>query len=531
MKKSIIFNEDARIALKKGVDAVADAVKITLGPKGRNVVIAKAFGPQHVTNDGVTVAREVSLNNPVENVGVQMIKDVTSKTADIAGDGTTTSALLTQAIVTEGFKMVNNGSDPISLKRGIDKGCIAALKYLDSKSEDISGDDEKIKAVATISANNDEVLGKLISDAFKKVTTNGVITVEEGMGLDNEIITKEGMQFDRGMCSPFFATNIEKGICELDNCRILLYNGKIENVNDIVPVFEETAQNGESFIVIANDFNEKVLSGLIANRMQAGLKIAAIKTPFFGERRDKAIGDLAALTNATLINPKIGMNLVDVEYSDLGKCASIVSTNSETTLIGSISDEETFENRIKSILNDIEDSNTKFESDFSNERHAKMTGGIAILKIGALSEIEMKEKKDRVDDALSATRAAIKGGVIVGGGISLYNCINSVLTTDVIDEDESIGLQILAKAISYPVAQIAINAGKSPDIVKEYLQGAKKDFGYNAKTNKFENLMKSGVIDPTVITKTALMNACSVSGMILSTDCIIVDEEMYGNNG
>ncbi len=519
--KQISFNTDARESLKQGIDALANAVKVTLGPKGRNVVIQKSFGAPAVTKDGVTVAKEIELEDPVANMGAQMVKEVASKTADDAGDGTTTATVLAQALVTAGLKSVAAGSNPMDLKRGIDKAVKAVVEHLKSQSEQIGEDFSKIEQVASISANNDETIGKLIADAMKRVTKDGVITVEEAKGTDTYVEEVIGMQFDRGYLSPYFITDAEKMVAEYENPYLLITDRKINNMQDLVPILERTLQTGRPLLIIAEDVETQALGVLVVNRLRAGLKVVAVKAPGFGDRRKAMLEDIAILTGGTVISEEQGYKLENTDLSMLGTCERITVDKDNTTIVGGKGKPEAIKARINQIKQQIESTTSDYDREKLQERLAKLAGGVAVLYVGAATEVEMKEKKDRVDDALHATRAAIEEGIVVGGGVALVRAISSLDGLKGANEDENIGINIVRKALEAPIRVIAENAGIDGSIVFHKVLEGKDGFGYNARTDKFEDLKKAGVIDPTKVTRIALENAASIAGLVLTTECVI----------
>ena len=529
MAKEIVFEIEARDRLKKGVDALANAVKITLGPKGRNVIIDKKFGAPHITKDGVTVAKEIELADPIENMGAQMVKEVASKTADIAGDGTTTATVLAQAIITGGLKNVAAGANPMDLKRGIDKAVEAVVAHLAKQSKQIGSDNDKIKQVATISANNDETIGSLIAEAMKVVGNQGVITVEEAKGTTTEVKTVEGMQFDRGYLSPYFVTNSEKMITELENPYILIYDKKISNIQELLPVLEPVAQANRPLLIIAEDVDGNALATLVINRLKAGLKIAAVKAPGFGDRRKAMLEDIAVLTGGTVISEERGFTLENATMEHLGTCEKVDIDKDNTTIVNGSGDKKQIKGRINEIKAQIETTTSDYDKEKLQERLAKLSGGVAVLYIGAATEVEMKEKKDRVDDALSATRAAVEEGIVAGGGVALLRTIEAIDKITGVNEDENTGIAIVKRAVEEPLRQIVINAGTEGAIVVQKVLEGKKDFGYNARTDVYENMFAAGIIDPTKVTRIAIENAASIASMLLTTECVIADlpeEEM-----
>ncbi|MCS7037450.1 MAG: chaperonin GroEL [Saprospiraceae bacterium] len=519
--KQISFNTDARESLKHGIDALANAVKVTLGPKGRNVVIQKSFGAPAVTKDGVTVAKEIELEDPVANMGAQMVKEVASKTADDAGDGTTTATVLAQAMVTAGLKSVAAGSNPMDLKRGIDKAVKAVVEHLKGQSEQIGEDFSKIEQVASISANNDETIGKLIADAMRRVSKDGVITVEEAKGTDTYVEEVIGMQFDRGYLSPYFITDAEKMVAEYENPYLLITDRKINNMQDLVPILERTLQTGRPLLIIAEDVETQALGVLVVNRLRAGLKVVAVKAPGFGDRRKAMLEDIAILTGGTVISEEQGYKLENTDLSMLGTCERITVDKDNTTIVGGKGKPDAIKARINQIKQQIENTTSDYDREKLQERLAKLAGGVAVLYVGAATEVEMKEKKDRVDDALHATRAAIEEGIVVGGGVALVRAISSLDGLKGANEDENIGISIVRKALEAPIRVIAENAGIDGSIVFHKVLEGKDGFGYNARTDKFEDLKKAGVIDPTKVTRVALENAASIAGLVLTTECVI----------
>ena len=524
MAKEISFNRDAREKLKAGIDALANAVKVTLGPKGRNVVIQKSFGAPAITKDGVTVAKEIELEDPVENMGAQMVKEVASKTADIAGDGTTTATVLAQAMVAAGMKNVAAGANPMDLKRGIDKAVKAVIAHLKTQTEVIGDDFEKIEQVGSISANNDPQIGSLIADAMKRVSKDGVITVEEAKGTETYVEEVLGMQFDRGYLSPYFVTNTENMTTEYENPLILIYDKKISNVQDIVGILEKVAQQGRPLLMIAEDVESQALGLLVVNRLRGGLKIVAVKAPGFGDRRKAMLEDIAILTGGTVISEEKGYKLENVEIEHLGSCEKIAVDKDNTTMVNGGGEKSNIEGRINQIKQQIETTTSDYDKEKLQERLAKLAGGVAVLYVGAATEVEMKEKKDRVDDALHATRAAVEEGIVVGGGVALVNAMSSLDDIKTINEDEGIGVQIVRKALESPLRIIAQNAGAEGSVVLQKVMSEKGDIGYNAKDDKYEDLKKAGVIDPTKVTRIALENAGSIAGMILTTEVVISDK-------
>jgi chaperonin GroEL len=524
MAKQILFNVQAREGLKRGVDALANAVKVTLGPKGRNVVIGKKFGSPAVTKDGVSVAKEIDLKDPVENMGAQMVKEVASKTADLAGDGTTTATVLAQAIVTAGLKNVTAGANPMDLKRGIDLAVGKVIEHLKNNSEVIGTEYTKIKQVASISANNDEKIGELIANAMQKVGKDGVITVEEAKGTETEVKTVEGMQFDRGYLSPYFVTNTEKMQAELSNPFILIYDKKISNMKEILPVLEATVQTGKPLLIISEDIEGEALATLVVNRLRGSLKVAAVKAPGFGDRRKEMLQDIAVLTGGTVISEEQGYKLEDTTLEMLGTAEKVTIDKDNTTLVNGAGEKEAIAGRISQIKAQIETTTSDYDREKLQERLAKLSGGVAVLYIGAASEVEMKEKKDRVDDALHATRAAVEEGIVAGGGVAYVRALEALEGLKGVNEDETTGIAIIRKALEEPLRQIVANAGGEPSVVIQKVKEGKGDFGYNARTEVYENLIAAGVIDPTKVGRVALENAASVASMLLTTDCILADE-------
>ena len=524
MAKQILFNVQAREGLKRGVDALANAVKVTLGPKGRNVVIGKKFGSPAITKDGVTVAKEIDLKDPVENMGAQMVKEVASKTADLAGDGTTTATVLAQAIVTAGLKNVTAGANPMDLKRGIDLAVGKVIEHLKNNSEVIGTEYTKIKQVASISANNDEKIGELIANAMQKVGKDGVITVEEAKGTETEVKTVEGMQFDRGYLSPYFVTNTEKMQAELSNPFILIYDKKISNMKEILPILEATVQTGKPLLIISEDIEGEALATLVVNRLRGSLKVAAVKAPGFGDRRQEMLQDIAVLTGGTVISEEQGYKLEDTTLEMLGTAEKVTIDKDNTTLVNGAGEKEAIAGRINQIKAQIETTTSDYDREKLQERLAKLSGGVAVLYIGAASEVEMKEKKDRVDDALHATRAAVEEGIVAGGGVAYVRALEALEGLKGMNDDETTGIAIIRKALEEPLRQIVANAGGEPSVVIQKVKEGKGDFGYNARTEVYENLIAAGVIDPTKVGRVALENAASVASMLLTTDCILADE-------
>ncbi len=525
MAKIIKFNIEARDELKKGVDALADAVKVTLGPKGRNVIIGRQFGAPHITKDGVTVAREVELEDPMQNMGAQLVKEVASKTGDDAGDGTTTATVLAQSIIGVGLKNVTAGANPMDLKRGIDKAVAAVVEQIKGMAEEVGDDFKKIEDVARVSANNDETIGRLIAEAMEKVKKEGVITVDEAKGTETNIEVVEGMQFDRGYISPYFVTDAEKMQCVMDNPFILLYDKKISNLKDILPVLEATAQSGRPLLIIAEDVDQDALAALVVNRLRGSLKICAVKAPGFGDRRKEMLEDIAILTGGTVISEEKGMQLVNATMQDLGHANNVIVSKDATTIVNRDSDKERVAARVAQIRNQIEQTTSDYDKEKLQERLAKLAGGVAVLHVGAPSEVEMKEKKDRVDDALSATRAAIAEGIVPGGGVAYIRCLDALKDLKGANDDEQTGIAIVERAIEEPLRQIAANAGAEGAVVVQRVRDGKGDFGYNARTDEYENLLAAGVIDPAKVTRVALENAASIAGMFLTTECVIAEKK------
>ena len=524
MAKEIYFDIEARDKLKRGVDALANAVKVTLGPKGRNVVISKKFGAPHVTKDGVTVAKEIELKDPIENMGAQMVKEVASKTADIAGDGTTTATVLAQAIVSAGLKNVAAGANPMDLKRGIDKAVGEVVKNLKSLSKEVGSDNDKIKQIATISANNDETIGSLIAQAMKVVGNDGVITVEEAKGTETEVKTVEGMQFDRGYLSPYFVTNTEKMITEMEKPLILIYEKKISNMKELLPLLEPVVQSGRGLLIIAEDVDGEALTTLVVNRLRGSLKIAAVKAPGFGDRRKAMLEDIAILTGGQVISEERGFTLENATMDMLGTADKIEIDKDNTTIVNGAGEKEAIAARVGQIRSQIEATTSEYDKEKLQERLAKLAGGVAVLYVGAPTEVEMKEKKDRVDDALAATRAAVEEGIVPGGGVALIRAISTLDALKGANEDEMTGIQIVKRAAEEPLRQIIANAGGEGAVIVQKVREGKDDFGYNARTDVFENLYTAGVIDPTKVTRIAVENAASIASMLLTTECVIADE-------
>lgn len=524
MAKEILFDTDARDKLKKGVDALANAVKITLGPKGRNVIIDKKFGAPHITKDGVTVAKEIELEDPVENMGAQMVKEVASKTADIAGDGTTTATVLAQALISAGLKNVAAGANPMDIKRGIDKAVAAVVADLDKQSKKVGSDNSKIKQVATISANNDELIGGLIAEAFEKVGAEGVITVEEAKGTETHVNTVEGMQFDRGYLSPYFVTDSEKMITELEDPYILIYDKKISNIQELLPVLEPVAQQNRPLLIIAEDVEGNALATLVINRLKAGLKIAAVKAPGFGDRRKAMLEDIAILTGGQVISEERGFTLENATIDMLGTAEKVDIDKDNTTIVNGKGKKTDIKARINQIKAQIETTSSDYDREKLQERLAKLSGGVAVLYVGAATEVEMKEKKDRVDDALSATRAAVEEGIVAGGGVALVRSIKAISKVTGDNEDENTGIEIVKRAVEEPLRQIVLNAGLEGAVIAQKVAEGKGDFGFNARTETYENMMDAGVIDPAKVTRIAIENAASIASMMLTTECVIAEK-------
>jgi len=524
MAKDIFFDVEAREKLKKGVDALANAVKVTLGPKGRNVVIGKKFGAPHITKDGVTVAKEIELEDEVENMGAQMVKEVASKTADIAGDGTTTATVLAQAIINAGLKNVAAGANPMDLKRGIDKAVSDVVKNLRKLSKEIGSDNSKIEQIATISANNDEAIGALIAKAMQDVGKDGVITVEEAKGIETEVVTVEGMQFDRGYLSPYFVTNTEKMITEMENPMILICEKKISSMKELLPILEPVAQSSKGLIIIAEDVDGEALGTLVVNRIRGSLKVAAVKAPGFGDRRKAMLEDIAILTGGQVISEERGMTLENTTIDMLGTAEKVEIDKDNTTIVNGKGKKADITARVGQIKAQIESTTSDYDKEKLQERLAKLSGGVAVLYVGAPTEVEMKEKKDRVDDALAATRAAVEEGVVAGGGVALLRAIEGLDKIKTVNEDETTGVAIVKRAAEEPLRQIIANAGQEGAVIVQEVKAGKDDFGYNARTEKFENLVKAGVVDPTKVTRIAVENAASIAAMLLTTECVIADQ-------
>jgi len=524
MAKQLYFDIEARNRMKRGVDILANAVKVTLGPKGRNVVIEKKFGAPAVTKDGVSVAKEIELEDPIENMGAQMVKEVASKTADIAGDGTTTATVLAQSIISEGLKMVAAGNNPMDLKRGIDKAVAKVVENLAKQSQAVGNDSKKIQQVAAISANNDEAIGKLIAEAFIKVGKEGVITVEEAKGTDTTVDVVEGMQFDRGYISPYFVTNSEKMEVEMQNPYILIYDKKISAMKDILHILEKVAQGGRPLLIIAEDLEGEALATLVVNKLRGTLKVAAVKAPGFGDRRKEMLQDIAILTKGVVISEEQGFKLENADLSYLGTAASVTINKDNTTVVGGKGKKDDIAARVNQIKAQIEVTTSDYDKEKLQERLAKLSGGVAVLYVGAATEVEMKEKKDRVDDALHATRAAVEEGIVPGGGVAFIRAIDGLEKMKGANEVESIGIAIVRRALEEPLRQIVANAGIEGSIVVQKIREGKADFGFNARTEQYENMLKAGVIDPTKVTRIALENASSIAGMLLTTECVVADK-------
>ena len=525
MAKEILFNIDARDQLKKGVDALANAVKVTLGPKGRNVIIEKKFGAPHITKDGVTVAKEIELADAYQNTGAQLVKEVASKTGDDAGDGTTTATVLAQAIVAEGLKNVTAGASPMDIKRGIDKAVAKVVESIKSQAETVGDNYDKIEQVATISANNDPVIGKLIADAMRKVSKDGVITIEEAKGTDTTIGVVEGMQFDRGYLSAYFVTNTEKMECEMEKPYILIYDKKISNLKDFLPILEPAVQTGRPLLVIAEDVDSEALTTLVVNRLRSQLKICAVKAPGFGDRRKEMLEDIAILTGGVVISEEKGLKLEQATIEMLGTADKVTVTKDYTTVVNGAGNKDSIKERCEQIKAQIVATKSDYDREKLQERLAKLSGGVAVLYVGAASEVEMKEKKDRVDDALRATRAAIEEGIIPGGGVAYIRAIDAIENMKGDNADETTGVEIIKRAIEEPLRQIVANAGKEGAVVVQKVREGKGDFGYNARLDIYENLHAAGVVDPAKVARVALENAASIAGMFLTTECVIVEKK------
>ena len=524
MAKEIKFDVDAREMLKKGVDQLANAVKVTLGPKGRNVIIEKKFGAPQITKDGVTVAKEVELEDRFENTGAQLVKSVASKTGDDAGDGTTTATILTQSIVNVGLKNVTAGANPMDLKRGIDKAVAAVVEHIKNSAEQVDDNYDKIEQVATVSANNDPEIGKLIADAMRKVSKDGVITIEESKSRDTYTNVVEGMQFDRGYLSGYFVTDADKMECTMDNPYILLYDKKISNIKDFLPILQPAAESGRPMLVIAEDVDSEALTTLVVNRLRGGLKICAVKAPGFGDRRKAMLEDIATLTGGVVISEEKGLKLEQATLDMLGSCEKVTVSKDNTTIVNGAGDKQAIADRVAMIKNEIANTTSSYDKEKLQERLAKMAGGVAVLYVGANSEVEMKEKKDRVDDALCATRAAVEEGVVAGGGTTYIRALDALKDVKGANADEQTGINIVVRAIEEPLRQIVANAGGEGAVVVQKVREGEGDFGYNARTDVFEDLRKAGVIDPAKVARVALENAASIAGMFLTTECLIVDK-------
>ena len=525
MAKEILFNMDARDQLKKGVDELANAVKVTLGPKGRNVIIEKKFGAPHITKDGVSVAKEIELDDAYMNTGAQLVKSVAAKTNDDAGDGTTTATLLAQAIITEGLRNVTAGANPMDLKRGIDKAVTKVVESIKAQSEEVGTDYDKIEQVASISANNDAEIGKLIADAMRKVSKDGVITIEEAKSRDTTIGVVEGMQFDRGYLSAYFITDTEKMECEMENPYILIYDKKITNLKDMLPILEPAVQTGRPLLIVAEDVESEALTTLVVNRLRTQLKICAVKAPGFGDRRKDMLEDIATLTGGIVISEEKGIKLEQATIEMLGSCGKVTVSKDNTTIVDGNGDKEAIAQRVAQIKAQISTTKSDYDKEKLQERLAKLAGGVAVLYVGAASEVEMKEKKDRVDDALCATRAAIEEGIVPGGGVAYIRAIDCLENIDTVNSDEKTGVAIVKRAIEEPLRQIVANAGKEGAVIVQKVREGKGDFGYNARADVYENLFAAGVVDPAKVTRVALENAASIAGMFLTTECVIVEKK------
>jgi chaperonin GroEL len=524
MAKQLFFDTDARNKMKKGVDVLANAVKVTLGPKGRNVVIEKKFGAPAVTKDGVTVAKEVELEDAIENMGAQMVKEVASKTADVAGDGTTTATVLAQAIITEGLKNVAAGANPMDLKRGIDKAVRVVVENLRAQSQTVGNDNKKIEQVATISANNDNEIGKLIAEAMEKVSKDGVITIEEAKGIETTVDVVEGMQFDRGYISPYFVTNSEKMEAELDNPYILIYDKKISSMKDILHILEKVAQQGAPLLIIAEDLEGEALATLVVNKLRGTLRVAAVKAPGFGDRRKEMLQDIAILTKGIVISEEQGYKLENADLTYLGRAERVVIDKDNTVVVGGRGEKEGIQARINQIRAQIETTTSDYDREKLQERLAKLSGGVAVLNVGAATEVEMKEKKDRVDDALHATRAAVEEGIVPGGGVAYVRAIEALTTVQTVNNDELTGVQIVRRSLEEPLRRIVENCGIEGSVVVNKVKEGTGDYGFNARTEQYENLIAAGVIDPTKVSRIALENAASIAGMLLTTECVVADK-------
>ena len=525
MAKEIKFNIEARDLMKKGVDELANAVKVTLGPKGRNVVIEKKFGAPHITKDGVSVAKEIELADPYANIGAQMVKEVASKTGDDAGDGTTTATILAQSIINVGLKNVTAGANPMELKRGIEKAVAAVVKHLEGQKEEVGNNFEKIRQVGRISANGDETIGNLIAEAMEKVGIEGVITVEEAKGTETEVKTVGGMQFDRGYISPYFVTDSEKMICEFENPYILLYDKKISSMKELLPVLEPVAQSGRALLIIAEDVDGEALAALVVNKLRGTLKIAAVKAPGFGDRRKEMLEDIAILTGGTVISEEKGIRLDQATLDMLGSAEKVIVNKENTTIVNGTGDKKAIADRVAQIRKQMEISTSDYDKEKLAERLAKLAGGVAVLYVGAASEVEMKEKKDRVDDALAATRAAVEEGIIPGGGVAYIRAVEALEKLKGENEDETTGIQIVKRAIEEPLRQIVSNAGGEGSVVVANVKNGKGAYGYNARADKYEDMFKAGIIDPTKVARVALENAASIAAMFLTTECVLVNKK------
>ena len=523
MAKQIVFDNDAREQLRKGVDALANAVKVTLGPKGRNVVIDKKFGAPQVTKDGVTVAKEIELEDGIENMGAQMVKEVASKTNDQAGDGTTTATVLAQAIVNTGLKNVTAGANPMDLKRGIDKAVAAIVKNIKAQSQEVGGDISKIRQVATISANNDSAIGDIIAEAMEKVTKDGVITIENAKGIDTTVKVVEGMQFDRGYISPYFVTDTEKMECSYDSPLILIYDKKISTLQTLLPILEQVAKSGRALLIIAEDVETEAMATLVVNRLRGGLKVVAVKAPGFGDRRKEMLEDIAILTGGTVISEEKGYKLEDATLDMLGNCEKVTIDKDNTTIVNGAGNGEMIKARVGQIKAQIEKTTSDYDREKLQERLAKLSGGVAVIYVGAASEVEMKEKKDRFDDALHATRAAVEEGIVAGGGTALIRAAETLKSVKPENEDEKLGVEIIKRAVEEPLRMIVENAGIEGSVIVNQVKKGKGDYGYNARSEKYENLLQSGVIDPAKVTRVALENAASIAGMLRTTACVMCD--------
>ncbi len=524
MAKQIFFEIEARDKMKKGVDSLANAVKVTLGPKGRNVVLERKFGAPQITKDGVSVAKEIELEDKIENIGAQMVKEVASKTADVAGDGTTTATVLAQSIVAEGLKNVTAGANPMDLKRGMDKAVNKVVESLKKQSKTVGSDSQKIEDVATISANNDRSIGKLIAKAMEKVGKDGVITVEEAKGTDTTVDVVEGMQFDRGYISAYFVTDTEKMQAVMENPYVLIYDKKISNMKEILPILEQVAQQSAPLVIIAEDLEGEALSTLVVNKLRGTLKVAAVKAPGFGDRRKEMLTDIAVLTGGQVISEELGQKLESADLSTLGRCESIIIDKDNTTIVDGKGKKSAINARVDQIKSQIETTTSDYDREKLQERLAKLSGGVAVLQVGAATEVEMKEKKDRVDDALHATRAAIEEGIVPGGGTAYIRAMSSIQKLEGENIDETTGMKIILKALESPMRTIAQNAGIDGSIVIQSVKEGKADYGYNARTEKYENLFKAGVIDPTKVSRVALEHASSIAGMFITTECVVADQ-------